>query len=305
MAKERIIEALGEQQVLLPGLVADALVANDRVKYLLTLLQSARASADGAAGASTLREERLASGVEDSELDGVIAASALEVDGRYRIRGAAALAGRAIEEVRRMLLPLEAAQVSAVRALRERTDGIAAALEVEGDLARGEDIELLTAPRRRGADSLHVVVMDAHRELNALQARIATESIDGARAHDLREADRPLVRAFMQGLHRTERLRLDHAGLGTVATHAGEPLVIQNDIGETDAHVIVIRVVKRVLTITYTDVHLQRLLFFQGLMAPWPLAWRHPLAKRQRSRGWSLPPRERPLRSPRRRRARW
>ena len=93
-----------------------------------------------------------------------------------------------------MLSPLEAAEISAVRALRERTDGIAAALEVEGDLARGEDIVLLAAPRRRGTDSLHVVVMDAHRELNALQARIATESIDGARAHDLREADRPLVR---------------------------------------------------------------------------------------------------------------
>ena len=245
MAKETIIEALGERQVLLPGLVADALAANDRVKYLLTLLQSARSAADGGSSASSLREERLASGVEDNELDGVIAASTLEVDGRYRIRGAAALAGRAIEEARRMLLPLEAAEVPAAPALRERTDGIAAALGVEGDLARSEDIKLLTAPRRRGADSLHVVVMDVHRELNALEARIATETIDGARAHDLREADRPLVRAFMRGLQRTERLRLDHPGLGTVATHAGEALVIQNDIGETDAHVIVIRVVER------------------------------------------------------------
>ena len=34
-----------------------------------------------------------------------------------------------------------------------------------------------------------------------------------------------------------------------------------------------IRVVEGVLTITYTDVHLQRLLFFQGLMSEWRLAW--------------------------------
>ncbi len=253
--------------------MADALAANDRVKYLLTLLQAARGAADGAGGMSTLREERLASGVEDAALDRVVAESNVEQDGRYRIPGADGLVRRALGEVERMLAPLEVAAAGAVGPLRERTGAISSALGVNGDVLDGEDIERLTAPRRRQGDSLHLVVMDAHRELNALQARIATESIDGAHAHDLEPGDRELVRAFMRGVHRTERLRFDHPGLGTVATHAGRALVIQNDLGETDAHVVVIRVIERVVTITYTDVHLQRLLFFQELLSQWRMVW--------------------------------
>ena len=63
MAKEWMIEALGERQLLLPGLVRRALAANDRAKYLLTLLQTARAAADGIDGVTSLREERIASGI--------------------------------------------------------------------------------------------------------------------------------------------------------------------------------------------------------------------------------------------------
>ena len=67
MSKDRIIETLGERELLLPDLMSRALSANDRVKYLLTLLQGARAAADGDADASDLREERLASGVSELE----------------------------------------------------------------------------------------------------------------------------------------------------------------------------------------------------------------------------------------------
>jgi len=273
MAKDSMIEALGGRQLLLPALAADALTANDRVKYLLTLLQSARSAADGAVGGSDLREERLASGVKDPTLDLVVAQSSIEPDGRYRIPGASELVPAAIAELQRMLAPLETAGVPAADLLRGRTEAIAAALAVEGDLLRGEDVDRLVSPPRGGEDSLHLVVIDAHRELNALQARIATESIDGARAHELAPGDRERVRAFMRGLHRTEGLRLDHPGLGTLATHAGAALMIQNDLGETDAHVVVIRVTDRVVTITYTDVHLQRLLFFQELLSPWHVTW--------------------------------
>jgi len=41
--KQQIIDSLGEQQLLLPSRVNSALAANDRAKYLLTLLQAARA----------------------------------------------------------------------------------------------------------------------------------------------------------------------------------------------------------------------------------------------------------------------
>ena len=273
MGKDRIIEALGERHLLLPGLIARALAANDRVKYLLTLLQTARTAADGATGLTNLQDERVASGVDDAQLDRVVSESSREGDGWYRIPGAELLSEQAILEVRRMLAPLEAAAAPAAENLADRVDAVTAALRVEGDRIATEDVVRLTAPRGTGDDSLHLVVMDAHRELNALEARIASDSIDGARVHDLDPGDAGLVHAFMRGVHATERLRFDHPGLGTVATRTGSTVVIQNDLGETDAHVVVIRVTDRAVTINYTDVHLIRLVFFQDLLAAWPVAW--------------------------------
>jgi pyruvate,orthophosphate dikinase len=272
MPKDRMIEVLGEGHLLLPGLVADALGANDRVKYLLTLIQTARSAADGAVGVASLQDERLASGVNDAGLDRVVGESTRDADGRYRIPGAEALARQAIDEVATMLAPLEAASVPAAPGLAQRTAEVAAGLGVEGDLIDSQDIARLTAGRG-GGDRLHLVVMDAHRELHALEARIATESIDGARVHDVADRDRGLVRVFMRGVHSTERLKFDHPGLGTVATRTGPALVIQNDLGTTDAHIVVIRISGRVVTITYTDVHLARLLFFQDLLVSWEVAW--------------------------------
>ena len=268
-----MIATLGESELLLPGLLTSGLAANDRVKYLLTLVQSARAAADGVADPGTLREERLACGVEDSRLDRVVGESVREPDGRYRIPGAARLSRWAIDEVRAMLSPLHAAVSPEARGLEQRVEAISAGLSVDGDLMSADDVARLTRGPGHAADSLHLVVMDAHRELNRLQAEIATESIDGAHVHDLTESDRARVRAFMRGVHATERLKLDHPGLGTIATRSGPALVIQNDLGTTDAHIVVIRVTGRVVTLTYTDVHLARLVFFQDLLDSFPVAW--------------------------------
>lgn len=269
-----MIETLGERPLLLPGLVAAALSANDRVKYLLTLLQTARSAADGAPGIASLREERLASGVDETGLDRVISDSVRRTEGSYLIPGAQQLASRAVAEVRTMLAPLEAGAAPAARDLAQRVQAVEDALAAEGDTISGADLAQLTAGRPDQGDSLHLVVMDAHRELIALEAKLATESIDGARAHGLGEGDRDLVRAFMRGVHSTERLKFDHPGLGTLATRNERGLVVQNDLGETDAHVLVIRVLERLVTITYTDVHLVRLLFFQRLFEPWKVTWK-------------------------------
>ena len=115
--------------------------------------------------------------------------------------------------------------------------------------------------------------MDLHKQLNALQAALAEETIDGAAAYGLGPADRPRVAAFMAGLNRTARLKFDHPGLGTTATRARGRLVIQNDIGTTDAHVIVIHVEALTISVTYTDVHPERLRFFQELLAPRAPSW--------------------------------
>jgi uncharacterized protein Yka (UPF0111/DUF47 family) len=75
-------------------------------------------------------------------------------------------------------------------------------------------------------------------------------------------------------------LKFDHPGLGTTATRAGRELIIQNDIGTTDAHVLVLRVNGLLATVTYTDVHARRLTFFQSLFKPFAVHWSDPITKR-------------------------
>jgi pyruvate,orthophosphate dikinase len=272
VSKERIIATLGERELLLPDLVRRALSANDRVKYRLTLLQSARASADGDAHASDLHDERLASGVSDLELDGVVHASA-KSDGSYLIPGAAELVGAAFADAETMLVPLRVSDPEATSPLDARLRELGQLPTPEGDRITADCISRLTSGRRGDVDSLHLVVMDAHRDLNRLTASLASESIAGAKVYGLRPADRPLVRAFARGVERTERLRFDHPGLDTVATRSGDALVVQNDIGETEAHVVVVKVVGRTVTMIYTDVHLARLLFLQRMLAGNEIHW--------------------------------
>jgi hypothetical protein len=69
IVKRDVLEELGEPTVLLAALINAALAANDRTKYLLSLLQAARARADAASQPySSLREERLAAGSRRSGL---------------------------------------------------------------------------------------------------------------------------------------------------------------------------------------------------------------------------------------------
>jgi len=273
MSKDRIIATLGESELLLPDLMSRALSANDRVKYLLTLVQSARAAADGDSDASDLHEERLASNVSDPSLDRVVHASERNDDGAYAILGAGELARAAFGETETMLVPLRVAGVAAFEKLTKRLHQLEKAVTPDGETITAQDISLLTAGRRRDQDSLHLVVLDAHRELNRLAGNLANESIEGALAYGIEVHDRPLVGAFARGVKRTQRLRFDHPGLGTVATRSGDALVLQNDIGETEAHVVVVKIIDRAVTVIYTDVHLPRLLFFQRMLAGRDVHW--------------------------------
>src|SRR5207342_2588575 len=108
---------------------------------------------------------------------------------------------------------------------------------------------------RHGSDSVHLLVMDLHRELNRIQSHLAEQSLDGARAYGVSDADAALVRAFMRGVNATAPLKFDHPGLDTTATRIGDQVVIQNDLGTTDAHVIVIHITGLEVSFVYTDVH--------------------------------------------------
>ena len=269
--KQQIIDSLGEQQLLLPSRVNSALAANDRAKYLLTLLQAARAHGDNPTRWTTdLRSERLACGIDDERMDGVVAASEKLHGDTIRIPGVRRILDRLYTEVAAMFTPLEDESAAFLTRLSAQRDAVG---PIDQDTITGRQVLQLAQGERERGDSVHIVVMDAHKALNRLQARIATESIDGASAYGLAETDRPLVAAFMAGVNRTAPLKFDHPGLGTTATRADGRLVIQNDIGTTDAHVLVVHVDGLVVTLTYTDVHLQRLLFLQRLFRRWSVAW--------------------------------
>jgi hypothetical protein len=144
----------------------------------------------------------------------------------------------------------------------------------------------MTSASAGEGDTAHILVMDVHRAINRLAAKTAVETLAGASVHGLDASDRPRMEAFMRGLNRTRHLAFGHPGLDTSATRTDGALIIENDIGETDAHVIVIRVEGTSVTITYTDVHRSRTEFFMKLLGP-EVEWSTP--SERRATGFSAP----------------
>lgn len=269
--KTQILAALGETGLQHAGALNAGLAANDRVKYAFSLLQMALSHAEHAEQpVSTLKQERIACGIDEPDLDNVVGAARMQ--GKLcHMPGAGAIMKRIAEDMRVMAAPVLAAKQNDVAA---RLDAMLAALpKAEHDLLDPPAVSVMTRAGHGDTDSLHRLVMDLHKRLNALQATLAQEMLDGASTYDLDAADRPLVSAFMAGVNRTSRLKFNHPGLATTATRAGGRLVIQNDIGTTDAHVIVVHVQDRVVSVTYTDVHPERLAFFQQMLEPRGAIW--------------------------------
>lgn len=270
--KTEVLAAIGESGLQRPAAVNAALAANDRVKYGLSLLQMAAAHADQPSQpAATLKRERVTCGIDDESLDAVTAAGRRE-GSFYAIPGLGGVLARIRADMRIMAAPVIEARLPG---FAERLDAQLAAMppaDADG-IEAGVLVAMCRANPEPDGDSLHRLVMDLHKELNALQASLAEETIDGAASYGLKPDDRPRVGAFMAGVNRTAGLKFNHPGLATTATRAGTRLVIQNDIGTTDAHVIVIHVEDLSVTVTYTDVHPERLRFFQDLLSAHPVQW--------------------------------
>jgi uncharacterized protein Yka (UPF0111/DUF47 family) len=273
--KTQIVDFLGGKALVLPALLDEAITANERAKYVLSLLQMAANTADNLqeAAAPTLRSEREACGIADATFDRSVAESIADGHGDYHIPGAERLIGVLDDAIRAMLAPLAlvASSSQAAAALydeyRRRLDQlIRARPALADDMISGDAIAAMTSGRPAAGDGFHLLIMDLHKELNRLQADISTEEIDGAKAYGVLEADRPLIAAFMRGVNKTAPLKFDHPGLVTTAVRAGGALLIQNDLGTTAAHVLVIRVSQMDVVFTHTDIHAQRLRFFQSLL---------------------------------------
>jgi uncharacterized protein Yka (UPF0111/DUF47 family) len=281
-AKTEIVDFLGERALMLPALLTKALVANERAKYVLTLLQLAASQADNPrAAAPSLREEREASAIVETGFDRAIAQAEYDGSGRYHIPSAGRLLAVLDDSLRGMIAPLAVAGKETAEAARlhagfaERLERLLAARPaVTGDVLDSDTVALLTSGRPSGGDGFHLLVMDLHREINRLQAAVSTVEIAGAKTYGLSECDRTAVAAFMAGVNRTAPLKFDHLGLDTIAARSEETLLIENDIGTTEAHVLVIKVSGLSVAITYTDVHLPRLRFLQEVCAETGIRWR-------------------------------
>jgi uncharacterized protein Yka (UPF0111/DUF47 family) len=269
--KSQILAAIGESELQPAARLNAALAANDRLKYYFSLLQMALTHAEHPdEKGPTLKRERIACGVYDPDLDGVTTAARMSGQG-CSAPGAARILQRIADDMRVMAAPALAAKPDEFAGRFERL--LAALPKAEDDLIDPAAVSAMMQAGQGGADSLHRLVMDLHKRLNAMQAALAEETLDGAAAYDLAEADRPLVLAFMAGVNRTARLKFNHPGLASTATRAGGRLIIQNDIGTTDAHVIVIHVEGLVVSVAYTDVHAERLAFFQDMLKSQRVIW--------------------------------
>ncbi|MFC5322220.1 hypothetical protein [Bradyrhizobium oligotrophicum] len=272
--KSQIIKELGEADILLPSLIADGLAANDRVKVRMSALQAAAQHAQAPEQRPTdLSTECRAARIAPADLASLIGGAHRTATGRLAAPGLATLIGDIENDTRAMIRAVNAGRSSEGLSAERRLG----TMQRAGLLTAGDDVDFMRVARLTGAqeesDSLHRLVMDLHKALNRIAADCAEETLDGAHVYGLTADDRPAVVAFMRGLNATRALKFDHPGLDTMATRAGERLLIQNDIGTTDAHVMVIAVQGLTVTLTYTDVHLARAKFFVHLFDAFAATW--------------------------------
>ena len=270
--KTHIIEELGQGGILLPALVAEGLAANDRIKVRMSALQAAAQHAqEPGRPASDLGVESQAAGIAPAAIAALIGGVRLIGQGRLAAPDLAKLMQEIAEDAGAMIRAVAAGAANEGERAQARLDTIRAA----GLLDPVDEIAMSHIVRLTGVadDSLHRLVMDLHKELNRLATSCAEEALDGAHVFGLHSEDRPAVAAFMKGLNATRGLKFNHPGLDTMATRAGGRLLIQNDIGTTDAHVVVIAVKKNAVTVTYTDVHLARAKFFISLFDAFAASW--------------------------------
>ena len=273
--KTHIIEELGQGGILLPALVAEGLAANDRIKVRMSALQAAALHAqEPGRPANDLGVESQTAGIAPAAIAALIGGAHLIGQGRLAAPDLAKMMQEIADDAAAMIRAVSAGAASEGERAQARLEAIRAAglLHASGEIELSR-IARLTGVGDAGGDSLHRLVMDLHKQLNRLAASCSEEALDGAHVFGLHSEDRPAVAAFMKGLNATRGLKFDHPGLDTMATRAGGRLLIQNDIGTTDAHVVVIAVKKNAVTVTYTDVHLARAKFFISLFDAFEATW--------------------------------
>lgn len=273
MEKTGVVAVLGQTELLRPAWIKPALAANDRLKFYLTVLQAARAQADHPGTAQLDLHREYSAAHVDAPWIIDIPASAFREASTLHLANLPKLAERLHDDLRVMARPIQGSAEDPQLALSARVDQWCQWVGHLGTELDDAQLKALTSGKRGEEDSFHLLVMDLHKAINNLAAHLSGETIDGAHVWQLSGQDAPRVSAFMLGLNRTRALKLNHAGLETAATRDGERLLIQNDIGTNDAHVLVAQVEGLVLTLTYSDLHRQRFAFFQTMLSQIGAEW--------------------------------
>jgi uncharacterized protein Yka (UPF0111/DUF47 family) len=269
--KTEAIASLDEYRLLLPAWVKAALAANDRLKLYLSVLQSAASHAEHPEDPPLdLHHEMAAAGLQAAWLHDLAGTATRSGDALF-VPELPRLAQHLAEDLaalaRPVLGPGDTPTATRVEHWRRTLAGM------NHDRMELAQLRSLTHGNRGESDSLHLLVMDLHKQLNQLSASLASEIIDGAHVWQIEDEDRARVAAFMRGLNRTAPLKLDHPGLDTAATRDGERLLLQNDIGTNDAHVLVLQVTALRISLTYSDLHRIRFAFFQSLLGDAGARW--------------------------------
>src|ERR1700739_1434253 len=179
--KAEVLAAIGETGLSRSAAVNAALSANDRVKYLLTLLQMAAAHADQPAQPpASLKRERIACGIDEPSLDAFTIAAQRQ-SSAYHMPGAGKVLGRIAQDLDTMAAPVLDAGIAPFAA--RLAAALAAMPPATGDMLDAATLAAMsTATPPSGSDSLHRLVMDLHKQLNALQAGLPPENTRGAPA---------------------------------------------------------------------------------------------------------------------------
>jgi uncharacterized protein Yka (UPF0111/DUF47 family) len=273
--KSQIIEQIGQTDILLPALIGEGLRANDQVKARLSVLQAAaRHAQEPSLARFDLAGECRNAGLDSTAMEKLVSGASRAAGELVAAPGLDALLTAIWDDVAIMIRAVGAGNAPVGEAAGARLAAIRTAVKAGApDTLAREQIARLTAISGGAADSLHRLVMDLHKALNELAAAQAEEVVAAGTLLVFEARDRQAVEAFMRGVESTRKLKFDHPGLATMVTRAGERLTIQNDIGETEAHVVVIAVEPGAVTVTYTDVHFARAKFFAALLRDFPVDW--------------------------------
>lgn len=210
--KTEIVERLGQTDLLLPSLIAEGLVANDRVKVRLSILQAAaRRVRDPQAKRFDLANECRAAGIDPVAVEAVVGRASLSAGERITAPGLGSLGTAIWNDVETMVRAVKAGDAAQGDSVLKRLS----AIRGSASLGSSDDIELaqiarLTGLADRDGDSLHRLIMDLHKDLNSLAAAHAEEVLAGAHVYALLPEDRSAIEAFMRGVEATRKLKFSH-----------------------------------------------------------------------------------------------